>query len=452
MADGTTDKSARQVRAEKVAARFQEELRKPLVIEFSGTPKSGKSTTIEQVRAFLKRCGFKVEVVVERASVCPIRDKRHAHFNVWTSATCLAQLLEKTQDPPRADDPDVLILDRGVFDSIIWLRLLEDLRRLGNEERARIEDFLLLDRFAKRISGVVLMTAKPSVALQREQGLLPVKATGSIMNEEVLQKMFDTSIKCRDELSGKFKVVHIDTSENLTPAQSAEKAVDSLLDFAEELVEEAILHVHTSDLIKQLAVGLTTGEDAVAVTRAFETLGKFLPRESVEKSNDLLQPIPVAIVQNSANETLVLKRKEKAKTDALHDKVVVWAGGHVRREDQTLEGVLLSGLCRELEEELRLKISPEELEFLGIVYDSSREKSRRHVGLVYKWVARTPDVAIALSAEEFRERRGNSVSGTFMSNSELASTLSKAKIDEWTRLICSHFLGVSVPKDPSLFD
>jgi predicted ATPase len=87
------------------------------VIEFAGAPKAGKTTTLSTLQAFLKRCGFKVEVVIERASVCPIRDKKHANFNIWTACTTLAQILEKTQHQhernPHPDSPEVLILDRG---------------------------------------------------------------------------------------------------------------------------------------------------------------------------------------------------------------------------------------------------------------------------------------------------------------------------------------------------
>ena len=106
-----------QRRAEDILARFHL-ARRPVVIEFAGTPKAGKTTTISQVQAFLKRCGFRVRVVVERASVCPIRDKKHSNFNVWTASTTLAQILEYTQDPPGPEDPQILILDRGIFDAL----------------------------------------------------------------------------------------------------------------------------------------------------------------------------------------------------------------------------------------------------------------------------------------------------------------------------------------------
>ena len=117
-------KSDLQVRAESLAEEFKKKGRRPVVIEFAGAPKAGKRGRYRAC-SFLKRCGFKVEVVIERASVCPIRDKKHANFNIWTACTTLAQILEKTQHQhernPHPDSPEILILDRGLFDALIWL-------------------------------------------------------------------------------------------------------------------------------------------------------------------------------------------------------------------------------------------------------------------------------------------------------------------------------------------
>src|SRR5579864_9222371 len=128
-------KSDLQLRAERAAERFTTSARKPIVIEFAGVPKAGKTSTLNQVQAFLKRCGFRTQIVVERASVCPIRDKKHSNFNVWTVCTTLAQILEKTQDPPRLGDPDILILDRGLFDAICWMTMMERLARIRRTDR-----------------------------------------------------------------------------------------------------------------------------------------------------------------------------------------------------------------------------------------------------------------------------------------------------------------------------
>jgi hypothetical protein len=112
-------KSDLQERAERAAKQFST-ARKPVVFEFAGVPKAGKTSTLGALHSFLKRCGFKVEIVAEKASICPIRDKHHFNFNVWTSCSALIQLLERTQNPPRDGEPDILILDRGLFDALSW--------------------------------------------------------------------------------------------------------------------------------------------------------------------------------------------------------------------------------------------------------------------------------------------------------------------------------------------
>lgn len=119
-----------QVRAQFLLERFRKAGRSPIVVEFAGLPKSGKTTVISQIHTFLRRCGFRAEVVIERASVCPIRDKKHSSFNTWTSCTALSQLLDKTQVPPRPDDPEILILDRGLFDAVLWLEFQKQLSRI----------------------------------------------------------------------------------------------------------------------------------------------------------------------------------------------------------------------------------------------------------------------------------------------------------------------------------
>jgi hypothetical protein len=176
-------KSLLQERAEAAAAKFRIAARAPIVIEFAGVPKAGKTTTLNHIQAFLRRCGFRVEVVVERASVCPIRDKKHSNFNVWTACTTLAQVLDKTQIPPRPDDPDILILDRGIFDSIWWLVLMERLVRIRRDERELIERFLLIEAWRKRLTGVVVMTTDPKRCLAPREGIPSSRRSTGVDNE-----------------------------------------------------------------------------------------------------------------------------------------------------------------------------------------------------------------------------------------------------------------------------
>jgi predicted ATPase len=141
----TSDPYAEQkARLSDVAKRLQShlnDLKKSLVIEFGGTPKAGKSTAIAALAKFLRRHKIPVRVVIERASVCPIRDKSQSFFNVWTACTSLAQMLAALDG-----EPGVTILDRGIFDALVWIHLHHHNGQLTNDEYRRIIDFLRIEK------------------------------------------------------------------------------------------------------------------------------------------------------------------------------------------------------------------------------------------------------------------------------------------------------------------
>jgi len=439
--------SERQSRAKLLAARFRKSGRNPIVFEFAGVPKAGKTTTLGHLQAFLKRCGFRVEVVVERASVCPIRDKKHSNFNVWTSCTTLAQLLEKTQTPPRPDDPDILILDRGLFDSLCWLTMMERLSRLRSDDLAVMERFLLVDDWRKRITSVFVMTASPEDSLEREKGYLPVaNAAGSIMNPEVLEQTLATTLKIADRLSGDFPVHVVNTSSlelRGKPQKTVERVADLALDAIEEELLENILHIPASQVTEAFGASFClSGDSAEALLESFRRDGQFLPRTVVESDPEAVQALPAVIVRNKKGEVLRPRRREASEENPLDGKLVVWAGGHVRVEDGYNGDPLLSCAARELQEELRLSVEKDEITLLGAIYIPKGERMAKHVALVFEWRANTDDVAVVLSNAEFAERRGNSLSGTFVPIETLVDDVAKSKgVEEWSVEIIREFLA-----------
>jgi predicted NUDIX family phosphoesterase len=438
------------MRAEKAAAKFGK-ARQPIVLEFAGVPKAGKTTTLGALQSFLKRCGFRVEIVVERASVCPIRDKQHANFNVWTVCTTLAQILEKTQNPPRADDPHVLILDRGLFDSLCWLTLMEHLERIRQHERDAIEKFLMIGDWRKRISAVFVMTVKPEEAMLREQGLLPVDgAKGSIMNNKVLEQMLNTTREMTKRLQKDFRIFEIDTSGSVNgkpdrngSKQTAEKVADIALNIIEEHLQEDILCIHKTEIDSAFSRGsFIERAEAQKLIDQFNTRGRFIAREEAEKDQTVVQALPIVVIRNRSGEVLRLRRKERDSENPLNDKIVIWAGGHTRKEDRANGDTLLQCVVRELQEELRLSLEPHEFDLKGAIYIGLNERSAKHVAIAYEWRAKTDDVAVVLSTAEFFERKGTSLSGTFISLRDLALEVDNEKItEEWSVKIVREILA-----------
>lgn len=442
-----SEKPLLQCRAEEAAKQFQLTARKPIIIEFAGIPKAGKTTTLNNIHSFFRRCGFRVEVVIERASVCPIRDKKHSNFNVWTACTTLSQILEKTQTPPQTGDPDILILDRGIFDSLLWFAMMERLARVRKGERKILEEFLLMDEWRTRLSGVILMTANPKDAMEREKGFLPVaEVVGSIMNEEVLTQMKKTLDETVQRFQSKFRILEIDTSSGETrndPKRSFEVVAETVLSWIEEELQEEILYLPKTS-IKEIFLEQASvkSNKAKELSDCFCKKGKFSPRKEVEDDEGQVQALPIVIVRNKSGQILRLRRKEKSEDNTLHKKVVIWAGGHVRKDDEKNGNPLVHGAVRELQEELRLSIEPDTLKLLGAVYFDQGERIGKHVAIVYEWFAETDDVSVALSRAEFFERRGNSLSGSFVNVESLIQDVESGKVSEaWSSEIVRSLLG-----------
>jgi hypothetical protein len=94
-----------------------------------------------------------------------------------------------------------------------------------------------------------------------------------------------------------------------------------------------------------------------------------------------------------------------------------------------------------LQEELRLNVEPNELNLLGAVYVDSGNGTSKHVAIVYEWRAETDDVAVTLSTAEFFERRGTSLSGTFVAVDALTDEVRNKKIVEpWSIEIAAKLL------------
>jgi hypothetical protein len=388
-------KTELQIRAEDAAERFHG-ARKPVIFEFAGLPKAGKTSTSVALQIFLKRCGFRVEIINERASPFPFRDQAHSNFNVWSAcrvaplyAACstLAQILDKTQNSPGLHGPDILILDQGLFDALCWLRLMEHLDRIRPEERQVIESFLRMADWRRRISAVFVMTASPEDALQREKGLLPVeRQEGAIMNKRVLSRMLNTTRKTTQSLKKEFRIFEIDTSTERRGGtrQIAEAVANLALNVIEEHLREDVLTLPGEDVIRMFAGRrCLIFTETAALIGLFVKSGNFKPREEVEADNTLVQALSVVVVRDKSGRVLRLRRKERTGQNLPNEKIVIWTGGPVRKEDQTGGDPVLQCALREIQDGLRLGLEPHELKLRGAVCSGRGVGETQRAAIVY---------------------------------------------------------------------
>ena len=86
--------------------------------------------------------------------------------------------------------------------------------------------------------------------MEREKGDLPVEGSGgSIMNEDVLQQMLDTTRTTATRLAEQFRIFEIDTSNGSRGRrQTAERVAGIVLDLIEEQLDEHILRLPAEEV------------------------------------------------------------------------------------------------------------------------------------------------------------------------------------------------------------
>ena len=142
----------------------------PFVVEFTGTPRSGKSTTIHNLKRFFEKAGFKVHVIEElttskfyKNSILPLKETMSlGEYNLLILNTAFDQLKEAVQG-----DFDIVLIDRGINDRQIWnyIRLNSD--DLTMEEFSNAAE--TYSKFSKEwINTLVVLKADSMISIQRD--------------------------------------------------------------------------------------------------------------------------------------------------------------------------------------------------------------------------------------------------------------------------------------------
>lgn len=94
---------------------------RPITIEFTGTPNSGKTTLIHALAKNLFHKGYTVKVMQEDAEIVPKEiPKKTWERNLWITFGQLQSLIEIP-----FYDVDIILLDRGYYDALFWTRFLQ---------------------------------------------------------------------------------------------------------------------------------------------------------------------------------------------------------------------------------------------------------------------------------------------------------------------------------------
>lgn len=133
-------------------------LTKPFVIEFSGTPRTGKTTTINNLYDFFKKGGFDITVIEEFTTSKYYKEEfKQKYSDLSSSDFNIAILKEVTKQLKDIinSDREIILIDRSINDRQIWnyrrykkgdidLKTYEELRDKYSLISKKLIDFLVI--------------------------------------------------------------------------------------------------------------------------------------------------------------------------------------------------------------------------------------------------------------------------------------------------------------------
>lgn len=431
------DELAQKARALLPILRRQ--ARRPYIVELAGTPKAGKTTALHVLHRFLKDCGYLVHEMRERAADCPVAMKGHFFFNTWTTTTMLASMIESLES-----EADVLLLDRGVFDALVWLESQNLDHQLSPDEYEVFRKFVLLDRWRTLTDLTFVFTVEPETALHRENKDLLIKRTGSIMAEGTLERYNSVLRKVRASVRDEFSFVDIDTTEHDSPRATTHALAAELLEHMSRWTDPEIAVVP-----RAVAERVFGERGIVALPEAMAEIEQalvFRQRSALEKNDGFVGLVSAAVLRH-AGKMLLLRRAETHDEKRLtFGRDVLWKGCHIARTPagaSNLLGTAATALKARLKEDFHLARFESEPIPRFLVWNRSKQRDALHLGVFFDLEIPTYEAAQSLASKVFkRERNRTKLGGNqFISPAELQARVEQnedIELESWSKEVLGH--------------
>ena len=357
--------------------------------------------------------------------------KGHLFFNTWCAASMLAELLENVDT-----DMDIIIVDRGIFDALVWLTLQAQRGELTKTEQETIEKFLLLGRWRSLIDLAVVMRVDSGKAMEREVAQRITNKTGSVMNPAVLERITAAVKDAITNYGNAFnRVIDQDTTDSPCVRQSNVELAQKILNALEDFANPEILVVPRAELEK-----LPLSDGGAFSAQSMELLKKclaehstYLHRAEAEANTSFVQIVASGVLTHD-EQVFIFQRKDADPKSKLYGRTTIWQGTHVARSPDRegvplLESALMARLTRSLFLSREFKTAP-----IGYCWDKSNESSAKHFGVLFKIDIDNPYTADDLRKKEFRKSRGrgHDLIGQFTDWSEVERREDDLSLEPWS--------------------
>lgn len=185
-------------------------MKRPIVIEFSGLPNSGKTTLLHNIDKICKENGIKALIMQEPAERTPnVIPKGSIEQALWISLETLQSCLEVGFH----SDVELILQDRGFYNQLFWAEMYENqdakyskfIKEFANEMAKRYDikpDYLyIVDIDVDESLRRRMATGKP-VTFSKRDFLLDFKVKFNKFAEDISNKFYiDTTTLSENEVA-----------------------------------------------------------------------------------------------------------------------------------------------------------------------------------------------------------------------------------------------------------
>jgi thymidylate kinase len=162
-------------------------LPRPFIIEVTGSPDSGKTTTLKILDSFFRRQGYTVWKPLEGAeAVRRISRKTHL-YNVATGMYAMDILINHLA----SGEYDLILFDRCLYDAWCWQLYWLKKQDISIKEAQLIQNFFAREHWRKHIDIAFFIMCNPEVAMGRDQQWSLTKKSGTFTNINTVQELFN---------------------------------------------------------------------------------------------------------------------------------------------------------------------------------------------------------------------------------------------------------------------
>lgn len=195
------------------------QINKPYIVEFSGTPRTGKTTIINNLNDFFNKAGFMTKIIEEFVSsdyykkeLAPLKkDKTTFEINKLIMEEIMKILNFEIQS-----DNDILLLDRNIYDRCIWMQRAINLDIVTKEEAQDFLNQYLLEAKDK-VDSLILTFTTEQEALKRDYLHSLALEKRKFLNEENIKHFNNALLESKEVFENLSPNIHFIDTTNLTP-------------------------------------------------------------------------------------------------------------------------------------------------------------------------------------------------------------------------------------------